>query len=68
MQKILKNNYKLDLSRKVKIYLIFHILFLKLAKNIIRTNIRGKDDIKVNGLKEFQVEKIISKKRYNGKT
>jgi hypothetical protein len=34
-RKILKNNYKLDLLLKVRLYLIFYIILLKLAANII---------------------------------
>jgi hypothetical protein len=35
LQKISENNYKLDLLPKVRLYLIFHILLLELAADII---------------------------------
>ena len=35
IKKILKNNYELDLLLKVRLYLIFYILLLKLAEGTI---------------------------------
>jgi hypothetical protein len=35
IKKILKNNYKLDLLPKVRLYLVFHVLLLELVADII---------------------------------
>jgi len=57
VKKVLKNNYKLDLPLKVRLYLIFYILLLKSAENIIRVKMDNKLT-EVEGLEVYEAEAI----------
>ena len=58
-KKLANNNYYLKLSKKIQVYLIFHILLLELTKN--PKNNQDKADNE-----EYKVEKIIDQKTEKG--
>ena len=62
INRILKNNYQLDLTLKVRIYLIFYISLLKNAINVKFIN-TGQNNVKVNK-KEYEVEKVLNTRNY----
>ena len=55
----------MDLSSKVKIYLIFYISLLKNAKNVNLTK-TGRNNVKINE-KEYETEKILDIRNYEKK-
>ena len=58
IKKILKNNYKLNLLLKVKIYLIFYIFLFKNVTNINVIKIkRNNVEIKAN---KYEIKKILN--------
>ena len=64
IKKILKNNYKLDLLLKVKIYLIFYVFLFKNVTNINVIKIKRNDvEIKAN---KYEVKKILNVQIKNG--
>ena len=62
IKKILKNNYQLDLSPKVRIYLIFYI---SLFENVINVELisAGRNNVKVNE-KKYEAEKVLNIRNY----
>jgi len=66
-KKISENNYELDLPPKVKIHPVFHVSLLESAEGTIVVK-TGRDDVEVDGPEEYKVEKIIDKRRIDGKT
>ena len=58
IKKILKNNYKLNLLLKIKIYLIFYIFLLKNAININVIKIK-RNDIKIKTNK-YEIKRILN--------
>ena len=58
IKKILKNNYKLNLLLKIKIYLIFYIFLFENVtnKNVIKI---GRNDVEVK-INKYEVKKILN--------
>ena len=62
IKRISENNYQLDLSPKVRIYLIFYIFLLKDAINVKLIS-TGRNNVKVNE-KEYKVKKVLDTRNY----
>ena len=60
--RISENNYQLDLSPKVRIYLIFYISLLKNAINVEPIN-TGRNNVKINE-KEYEIKKVFDTRNY----
>ena len=65
IKKISKNNYKLNLLLKVKIYLIFYIFLLKDVTNLNAIKI-GRNDVEIKTNK-YKVKKILNVRIKNGR-
>lgn len=66
IKKVSKNNYKLDLPSKVRLYLIFHISLLKSAEGIIWVRIDN-EPTEVEGPEVYKAEEIKGICIKNGK-
>lgn len=68
IQKISKNNYKLDLPQQIRVHPIFHISFLESAKGTIKVATAPNNQLEVESPEEYEPEKIVNSERRGNKT
>lgn len=68
LEKISENNYRLDLSPKVRLHPVFHISLLESTEGNIMAKYGNEHETEVEGPEEYEVEKILEQRRVNNQT
>jgi hypothetical protein len=68
LEKISENNYRLDLSPKVRLHPVFHVSLLEGTEGNIMARFGNEHETEVEGPEEYEVEEILEQRRINNQT